>query len=115
MKLSTLSEDGKTEKNNGCKYDFTVLSDFMTKLWNESDKKFDNMVSLLEENNRYQQKLVNSLNEIKAILVTQTVLELFQDRSSETANKAKDKFPTSLPWDIAMVVNAMGLTPGNQD
>lgn len=95
--------DGKTEtENNGCKYDFTALSDFMTKLWNDSDQKFDTMVSLLEENNKYQQKLVNSLNEIKAILVTQTVLELFQDRSSETANKAKDKFPTSLPWDIAM-------------
>ena len=104
--------NGKTEtENNGCKYDFTVLSDFMTKLWNESDKKFDNIVSLLEENNKYQQKLVNSLNEIKAILVTQTVLELFQDRSSETANKAKDKFPTSLPWDIAMVVNAMSAEP----
>ena len=104
--------NGKTEtENNSCKYDFTVLSDFMTKLWNESDKKFDNMVSLLEENNKYQQKLVNSLNEIKAILVTQTVLELFQDRSSETANKAKDKFPTSLPWDIAMVVNAMAAEP----
>lgn len=104
--------NGKTEtENNGCKYDFTVLSDFMTKLWNESDKKFDNMVTLLEENNKYQQKLVNSLNEIKAILVTQTVLELFQDRSSETANKAKDKFPTSLPWDIAMVVNAMAAEP----
>ena len=83
----------------------------MTKLWNDSDQKFDKMVSLLEENNKYQQKLVNSLNEIKAILVTQTVLELFQDRSSETANKAKDKFPTSLPWDIAMVVNAMAAEP----
>ena len=104
--------DGKTEiENNGCKYDFTALSDFMTKLWNDSDQKFDTMVSLLEENNRYQQKLVNSLNEIKAILVTQTVLELFQDRSSETANKAKNKFPTSLPWDIAMVVNAMAAEP----
>lgn len=104
--------DGKTEtENNGCKYDFTALSDFMTKLWNDSDQKFDTMVSLLEENNGYQQKLVNSLNEIKAILVTQTVLELFQDRSSETANKAKDKFPTSLPWDIAMVVNAMAAEP----
>lgn len=104
--------DGKTEtENNGCKYDFTALSDFMTKLWNASDQKFDTMVSLLEENNRYQQKLVNSLNEIKAILVTQTVLELFQDRSSETANRAKDKFPTSLPWDIAMVVNAMSAEP----
>lgn len=104
--------DGKTEtENNGCKYDFTALSDFMTKLWNDSDQKFDTIVSLLEENNRYQQKLVNSLNEIKAILVTQTVLELFQDRSSETANKAKDKFPTSLPWDIAMVVNAMAAEP----
>lgn len=104
--------NGKTEtENNGCKYDFSALSDFMSKLWNESDKKFDNMVSLLEENNKYQQKLVNSLNEIKAILVTQTVLELFQDRSSETANKAKDKFPTSLPWDIAMVVNAMAAEP----
>ena len=104
--------DGKTEdEKNGCKYDFTALSDFMTKLWNKSDKKFDTMIDLLEENNKYQQKLVNSLNEIKAILITQTVLDLFIDRSSETANKAKEKFPTSLPWDIALVVNAMSAEP----
>lgn len=104
--------DGKTEdEKNGCKYDFTALSDFMTDLWNESDKKFDTMIDLLEENNKYQQKLVNSLNEIKAILITQTVLDLFTDRSSETANKAKEKFPTSLPWDIALVVNAMSAEP----
>lgn len=104
--------NGKTETDsNGCKYDFTALSDFMTKLWNDSDQKFDSMIELLEKNNEYQQKLVNSLNEIKAILVTQTVLELFQDRSSETANKAKDKFPTSIPWDVAMLVNAMSAEP----
>ena len=104
--------DGKTEdEKNGCKYDFTALSDFMTDLWNESDKKFDTMIDLLEENNKYQQKLVNSLNEIKAILITQTVLDLFTDRSIETANKAKEKFPTSLPWDIALVVNAMSAEP----
>lgn len=83
----------------------------MTDLWNESDKKFDTMIDLLEENNKYQHKLVNSLNEIKAILITQTVLDLFTDRSSETANKAKEKFPTSLPWDIALVVNAMSAEP----
>lgn len=104
--------DGKTEnEKNGCKYDFTALSDFMTKLWNESDKKFDKMVELLEENNKYQKKLVNSLNEIKAILVTQTIMDVFQDRSQQTAEKAKDKFPTSLPWDIALVVNAMSAEP----
>lgn len=103
---------GKTEtESNGCKYDFTALSDFMDKLWNASGEKFDTMIDLLEANNEYQQKLVTSLNEIKAILVTQTVLELFENRSSETANKAKDKFPTSLPWDIAMVVNAMAAEP----
>lgn len=104
--------DGKTEdEKNGCKYDFTALSNFMTKLWNESDKKFDKMVELLEENNKYQKKLVNSLNEIKAILVTQTIMDVFQDRSQQTAEKAKDKFPTSLPWDIALVVNAMSAEP----
>ena len=104
--------DGKTEdEKNGCKYDFIALSDFMTKLWNESDKKFDKMVELLEENNKYQKKLVNSLNEIKAILVTQTIMDVFQDRSQQTAEKAKDKFPTSLPWDIALVVNAMSAEP----
>lgn len=104
--------DGKTEdEKNGCKYDFTALSDFMTKLWNESDKKFDKMVELLEENNKYQKKLVNSLNEIKAILVTQTIMDVFQDRSQQTAEKAKGKFPTSLPWDIALVVNAMSAEP----
>lgn len=104
--------DGKTEEEkNGCKYDFAALSEFMTSLWNESDKKFDKMVELLEENNKYQQKLVNSLNEIKALLVTQTIMDLFKDRSSETANKAKDKFPTSIPWDIALVLNSMSAEP----
>lgn len=104
--------DGKTEdEKNGCKYDFTALSDFMTNLWNESDKKFDKMVELLEENNKYQKKLVNSLNEIKSILVTQTIMDVFQDRSQQTAEKAKNKFPTSLPWDIALVVNAMSAEP----
>ena len=74
-------------------------------------KKFDTMIDLLETNNEYQKKLVKSLNEIKAILVTQTVLELFQNRSEETANEAKEKFPTSIPWDIAMVLNAMSADP----
>lgn len=98
-------------EENGCKYDYTVLSDFLTQLWNESDKKFDNMVKLLEENNEYQQKIVTSLNEIKALLIVDTVLDFFQNRSQETANKAKEKFPTSIPWDIAMVVNAMCAEP----
>ena len=104
--------DGKTETEvNGCKYDFSALSDYLSRLWNDSDQKFDEMVKLLKENNKYQEKLVDSLNEIKAILVTQTILDLFQDRSSDTANKAKEKFPTSIPWDVAIVVNAMAAEP----
>ena len=107
-KLSQGSTEGEI---NGCKYDYTALSEFMTQLWNESDKKFDKMVELLEENNEYQQKIVDSLNQIKALLVADTVLDVFKNRSTETANKAKEKFPTSLPWDIAMVVNAFSATP----
>ena len=103
---------GKTEgESNGCKYDYTALSEFMTQLWNESDKKFDKMIELLEENNEYQQKIVDSLNQIKALLVADTVLDVFRNRSNETANKAKEKFPTSLPWDIALVVNAFSAPP----
>lgn len=89
----------------------TKLYDFLTKLWNESDKKFDKMIDLLETNNKYQKKLVDSLNDIKAILVTQTVFDVFKNRSTETANKAKEKFPTSIPWDVAMVLNAMSAEP----
>ena len=96
---------------NGCKYDYSELSSFMTKLWNESDKKFDTMIDLLQENNKYQEKLVDSLNQIKALLIADTVMDVFKNRSSETANKAKEKFPTSLPWDVAMVVNAMCADP----
>lgn len=107
-KLSQGSTEGEV---NGCKYDYTALSEFMTQLWNESDKKFDKMVQLLEENNEYQQKIVDSLNQIKALLVADTVLDVFKNRSTETANKAKEKFPTSLPWDIALVVNAFSATP----
>lgn len=109
--IDSLSKGEVTPEQNGCKYDFTALSEFLTTTWNDSDKKFDTMIKLLEENNAYQQKLVNSLNEIKALLVTDTVLDLFKNRSSETANKAKEKFPTSLPWDVAMVVNSMSAEP----
>lgn len=106
--------DGKTEtEQNGCKYDFTTLSKYLTDLWNNSDKKFDEMVKLLEENNKYQQKLVDSLNEIKALLIADTVMDFFKDRSQETAEKAKDKFPTSIPWDISLVLNSMSAEPKN--
>ena len=106
--------DGKTEtEQNGCKYDFTTLSKYLTDLWNNSDKKFDEMVKLLEENNKYQQKLVDSLNEIKALLIADTVMDFFKDRSQETAEKAKDKFPTSIPWDISFVLNSMSAEPKN--
>ena len=106
--------DGKTEtEQNGCKYDFTALSEYLTTLWNNSDKKFDEMVKLLEENNKYQQKLVDSLNEIKALLIADTVMDFFKDRSQETAEKAKDKFPTSIPWDISLVLNSMSAEPKN--
>lgn len=106
--------DGKTEtEQNGCKYDFTALSKYLTDLWNNSDKKFDEMVKLLEENNKYQQKLVDSLNEIKALLIADTVMDFFKDRSQETAEKAKDKFPTSIPWDISLVLNSMSAQPKN--
>lgn len=106
--------DGKTEtEQNGCKYDFTALSQYLTKLWNDSDQKFDEMVKLLEENNKYQQKLVDSLNEIKALLIADTVMDFFKDRSQETAEKAKDKFPTSIPWDISLVLNSMSVEPKN--
>ena len=104
--------NGKTEDVvNGCKYDFTQLSESLTKIWNKSDQKFDKMIELLEENNKYQEKIVGDLNDIKAILIAQTVLEAFQNRSQETANKAKEKFPTSIPWDIAMIVNTFSAEP----
>lgn len=106
--------DGKTEtEQNGCKYDFTALSKYLTDLWNNSDKKFDEMVKLLEENNKYQQKLVDSLNEIKALLIADTVMDFFKDRSQETAEKAKDKFPISIPWDVSLVLNSMSAEPKN--
>ena len=104
--------NGKTEDDvNGCKYDFTQLSQSLTSLWNDSDQKFDQMIKLLEENNKYQEKIIGDLNDIKAILIAQTVLDAFQNRSKETADKAKEKFPTSIPWDIAMIVNTFSAEP----
>lgn len=107
-KLNQGKEEGEEK---GCKYDYTELSDFMTKLWNDSDQKFDKMVELLKENNEYQEKMLSTLNSIKNILLAQTVMDVFKNRSSETANKAKKKFPTSVPWDIALIVNAMDAEP----
>lgn len=107
-KLNQGKEEGEEK---GCKYDYTELSNFMTKLWNDSDQKFDKMVELLKENNEYQEKMLSTLNSIKNILLAQTVMNVFKNRSSETANKAKEKFPTSVPWDIALIVNAMDAEP----
>ena len=109
--INALAQGKTEEEKNGCKYDFTALSEYLKDLWKDSDKKFDKMISLLEENNEYQQELVDRLDTIKKILVTQTILEVFQNRSRETAEKAKEKFPTSVPWDIAMMVNAMAAEP----
>ena len=103
---------GKDEGDEkGCQYDYKELSEFLTKLWNDSDKKFDDMIDLLEENNEYQEKMLSTLNSIKNILRAQSVMDTFKNRSRETANKAKEKFPTSVPWDIAMIVNAMDAEP----
>ena len=103
---------GKDEGDEkGCQYDYKELSEFLTKLWNDSDKKFDDMIELLEENNEYQEKMLSTLNSIKNILRAQSVMDTFKNRSRETANKAKEKFPTSVPWDIAMIVNAMDAEP----
>ena len=109
--IDSLSKGEVTPEENGCKYDFTALSDFLTSTWNESDKKLDTMIELLEQNNRYQQQLVSLLGDIKAELVKENVISVFKNRSSETANKAKEKFPTSIPWDVAMIVNSMSAEP----
>lgn len=98
-------------ESGGSEYSYKELSDFLTALWNESDKKLDNMIELLEDNNEYLKKINTSLNEIKALLIADSIMETFRDRSSETANKAKEKFPTSIPWDIALVVNTMKADP----
>lgn len=105
--IKIIDSSGKSS----CNYDYTVLSDFLTTLWNESDKKFDTMIQLLEKNNEYQDQLLSSLNQIKALLVVNTVMDVFKDRSTQTANTAKEKFPTSVPWDVAMIVNTMSADP----
>lgn len=109
--IDRLSQGSSEGEISGCKYDYTALSEFMTKLWNDSDKKFDKMVDLLEENNYYQQRIIDALNDIIWTLKKETVLDAFKNRSRETADKAKEKFPTSLPWDIALAVNAFSAEP----
>ena len=110
-KLEDIIKLFDTAGKSDCNYNYSELSDFLSTLWNESDKKFDTMISLLEKNNVYQEKMLDSLNQIKALLVVDSVLDVFKDRSTETANKAKEKFPTSVPWDVAMIVNAMSAKP----
>nr|WP_294677559.1 hypothetical protein [uncultured Blautia sp.] len=109
--IDALSKGNTETEANGCKYDFTALSQFLTETWNESDKKFDTMIELLEKNNEYQKNLVNLLGDIKKELIKENVINTFKNRSSQTAEKAKEKFPTSLPWDIAFVVNSMSAEP----
>lgn len=107
--LDDMVKDKDSEKEGG--YDYEELSMLLTNLWIESDHKMEKMIKLLEENNRYQQKLLDSLNDIKNILYEQTIMDYFEDRSKETAKKAQEKFPTSVPWDIVMVLNAMRAEP----
>lgn len=109
--LDKIADGMEKGEDDGCKYDYSELSDFMKELWNESDKKFDTMIDLLEENNEYQKKLVDTLDSIKSILKTQSIMDTFKNRSKETAEKAKEKFPTSVPWDIAVIINAMSAEP----
>ena len=109
--LDKIADGMEKGEDDGCKYDYSELSDFMKELWNESDKKFDTMIDLLEENNEYQKKLVDTLDSIKSILKTQSIMDTFKNRSEETAKKAKEKFPTSVPWDIAVIINAMSAEP----
>ena len=109
--IDALSKGNTETEANGCKYDFTALSQFLTETWNESDKKFDAMIELLEKNNEYQKSLVDLLGDIKKELIKENVINTFKNRSSQTAEKAKEKFPTSLPWDIAFVVNSMSAEP----
>ena len=97
--------------DNGCEYDHTELNGLLTSLWEESMGKYDKVIALLEENNRYQQQLIDTLDSIKNILLFDTAIELLKDRASQTADTAKGKFPTSLPWDVALVVNAMCAAP----
>ena len=109
--LDKIADGMEKGEDDGCKYDYSELSDFMKELWSESDKKFDTMIDLLEENNEYQKKLVDTLDSIKSILKTQSIMDTFKNRSKETADKAKEKFPTSVPWDIAVIINAMSAEP----
>lgn len=97
--------------SGGSNFQFDELSNLLDSLWNESDKKLDNVVKLLEENNKYQEKIFDSLNSIKALLTEQTVMDFFKNRSTQTADTAKEKFPTSIPWDVSMVVNSMCAPP----
>ena len=67
--IDALSKGNTETEANGCKYDFTALSQFFTETWNESDKKFDTMIELLEKNNEYQKSLVDLLGDIKKELM----------------------------------------------
>ncbi len=98
-------------EDNGCRYDYTELNGFFTSLWDKSMGKYDKMIALLKENNQYQQHLIDTLDSIKNILLFDTAIDLLKDRASQTADTAKEKFPTSLPWDMALVVNAMCAAP----
>lgn len=110
--IVTILEDMLNKDPPGnCPYDYGELSGFLSSLWERSDKKLDDVIKLLEENNSYQKKLLSSLNDIKALLAVDTVMDTFKDRSSETADRAKEKFPLSIPWDVAMVVNTMCAEP----
>ena len=49
---------------NGCKYDFTELSGFLTSIWEESSGKYDTIAGLLLEDNQYQQQIFQALDDM---------------------------------------------------
>jgi len=88
-----------------------ALTQFWNKLFQDSNNKLDDMIELLKENNAYQEKILSKLQDISLLLETQTVMQFLQDRSQQTAEKAKERFPTSIPWDVAMVIDTMVAEP----
>lgn len=77
-------------------------------------EKLDMIIEQLEESNNILGDIESDTSAILVILGLDTAVNFFDllfTAFSPVADIAKTKFPTSIPWDVAMVVNAMSKSP----
>lgn len=87
--INLLDTAGKSD----CNYNYSELSEFLSTLWNESDKKFDTMISLLERITHIKKKCLIPLIKLRLCLWSIPCLMYLKTVQPKQQIKLKKNFP----------------------